>query len=497
MSLGVRHIKGFVIAATAILASATADAKVASWAVAPQYSDLARFHDNLFTFSSNGKYGILRSDGTILLQAENDAIWPFVNGYSIVGKKEGGRYMLAAVVTENGEVLPIRPGFYLPPKCKYFSEELLAVSDRSGKFGYIDPVGELTVKCQFDDALPFKEGLAPVQLQNGLWRYIDKRGRHLIVDFKNGDLTDASCFSGGNAAVGYNDAYALINSYGEQVRKLKAPEFETLYKEFNASPAAAPAGFSVITRYTPYSENGVSGLKEGARVALLPQFESFGEQYSDGLVIASKNGRQGLLSLSDSEVTFKPMVGGKATTLIEVDRKGVIPQMTVEIPVPSEAADFRVMLDDGSGSYSDVTSSASRAGQTMSVAFTPAIADGAETGAIRLTASNGDILLAQESFGLTVEYPVILRVSKPGPASVRANSDDMASVSATVHNDSRKSVTVTATWSTGKSVTLNLAPNSSKTLGLSLSVTQPFTRDIRLSLDTGESASSTIHFEPF
>ena len=48
-----------------------------------------------------------------------------------------------------------------------------------GEWGYIDKTGEFIIEPQFDNAAPFSEGLARVQIRKR-WGYIDKAGQQVI-----------------------------------------------------------------------------------------------------------------------------------------------------------------------------------------------------------------------------------------------------------------------------------------------------------------------------
>jgi hypothetical protein len=54
----------------------------------------------------------------------------------------------------------------------------IARSD-DGKFGFIDTTGAWVLQPVFDEAMRFREGLAPVK-QNGKWGYIDISGKFEI-----------------------------------------------------------------------------------------------------------------------------------------------------------------------------------------------------------------------------------------------------------------------------------------------------------------------------
>ena len=60
-----------------------------------------------------------------------------------------------------------------------FHEGLALVTDEYDEYGYIDKKGRLVIKCKYDDAEPFCDGLACVQ-ENGKWGFIDKSGKKVI-----------------------------------------------------------------------------------------------------------------------------------------------------------------------------------------------------------------------------------------------------------------------------------------------------------------------------
>jgi hypothetical protein len=94
-----------------------------------------------------------------------------------------------------------------------FSEGL-AVVNLGGKYGYIDRSGKMVIPPQFEKAGPFSEGLAAVYNgdQGG---YIDKSGK-LVINGKEFDL--ARAFSEGLAAVqGKNEKYGFIDKTGKFV----------------------------------------------------------------------------------------------------------------------------------------------------------------------------------------------------------------------------------------------------------------------------------------
>lgn len=487
-----------------ILAFVSANAKIATWSISPNYQELKRYYGDMYLFQNSGKWGIVKAGDNILLQANYDFITPFVNGYALIGSKEGSRLLLEGILGEDGNINLLNDKFYLPGNYQYVSEDKLVVSNKSGKFGYINPSGNVVVKCQFDNALPFKEGYAPVK-QGSYMKFItenyDRNASRnmLVVDFHYGEMTAAGCFSNGLAPIAYNTDYALINTNGQKVRKIKEADFKQTCKTNNAAPSSKSPSYTTSSNYVEYSENGKYGLKQGDNIIISPQFDSFREKYSDGGVLVSLNGKQGLLRISDGEVSIQSKVNGVISSELEVDRKGYIQPITFECSVPGNLNNFRILLDEGNGQLTDKTSAFNRSGNTFSLSIAPTIIKNAENCETRIVVENAGIILADERQHFSITYPIKLRVSAPGPSLARANEHDIATVSSTIYNDSNKPVTVTATWSNGKISSVSIPANGKRTVSTTFDVPNDFSKTVSISLSTGERASSPnpISFKTF
>lgn len=480
-----------------VLAFATANAKTASWDILPKYEKLNRYYNDMYAFQKNGKWGLVKSGNKEILPATCDFITPFTNGYALAGTKDSNNYLLEHIIDEDGSVITLTDKYYLPSSNQYVSDGKLVVVNKNGKYGYISPDGRAIIKCQFDYALPFKEGWAPVK-QGNYTKYIsenyDKNPSKsiLTVDFHYGEMTLASSFANGKAAVAYNTDFALIGKNGQKIKKLKETEFKQLYKKNNAASTSISTGFNEVSLYGITNQNGRSGLKEGEKVILIPQFDSFPAQYNDGAILTVSNSKYGVLKISEGDVIITSSVNE-----IEVDRKGNYPPISISYSTPSLSSASKLFLDLGDGIYKDWTDGESNNGGTFSVMVTPIIAKNSESCVIKGFVENDGIKLTEFEKSFSVNYPIKLRVSSPAPSTIRANENDMATFSSTIFNDSNKQVTVTATWSTGKTVTLTIPAHSSKTTSDTVHVTSNFSKNISLVLSSGEKSHSTINFQTF
>lgn len=491
------HLIRIILISLAILASVSSDAKIPVWSIPPTYHRLQRFAGDIFLFEENGKYGLVRAGNKILLEAKYDFIYPFVNGYSIAGAKAGNSKLLQAIIGEDGSVAPVNGTYYTPAGNNCFSEGKILVLDKKGKYGFINTVGDIAVKCQFDKALPFKEGWASVK-QGNYSKYIsenyDRNPRSILtVDFHYGEMTMASCFRNDRAVIAYNKDFALINKSGKKIKKIGEKEFLQLYKSFNAMPLPEKEDSGTKPLYEVFSRGGYNGLKEGGEVILYPQFDSFGTQYADVGVITDYDGKQGLLKFVDGNIE-----ASVSANELEADRKGKISPVSVDIIIPQTVAHPKVIIDNGNGEYHEYTGTEfeSRSGNRYTFTITPMVPKNAETCTIRVAVENVEdgIILADFDDTLVINYPVKLRVTPPGANEIWANKAGTATFSSTIFNDSAKDVSVKAIWSTGDEVTVTIPAHGSRRISGSIHVAKDFTKEISVRLSTGEKASNTIQF---
>jgi hypothetical protein len=136
-----------------------------------------------------------------------------------------------------------------------------------GKFGYIDSLGNVLIKPQFDWAIQFSEGFAAVRI-NGKCGYIDTSGNFAIQPkYLYGDG-----FKGGFARVWIKTSggvkFGMINKKGKEVLKLKYNYVEYQNEGFVGVAKTEKLGFydlekeKFITDFI-YDKNEVWSFNEG------------------------------------------------------------------------------------------------------------------------------------------------------------------------------------------------------------------------------------------
>lgn len=82
----------------------------------------------------------------------------------------------------------------------------------SGKWGYINSVGQMVIRPRYDSALPFREGMAAVE-QRGKWGFVNLQGRQVCKCV----YQEVRDFNYGYALVKKDGKWGAINEDGELI----------------------------------------------------------------------------------------------------------------------------------------------------------------------------------------------------------------------------------------------------------------------------------------
>lgn len=157
------------------------------------------------------------------------------------------------------------------------------------KYGYIDETGKVVIEPQFDIAMPFSEGLAPVSdylLVN--WGYIDKTGTFVIKP----QFVLAEAFSDGLASVMIGNKGGYIDKTGKFVIN---PQFDFAGK---FSEGLAVVGFS-----GNFGDN-FGYIDKTGRFVIKPQFEA-AYNFNEGLAPVKTNRKWGYIDKT-GQFVIKP-----------------------------------------------------------------------------------------------------------------------------------------------------------------------------------------------
>lgn len=174
--------------------------------IACQYNYAEDFNEGLACFeNSNYKYGFINTSGNIVIPASYDYSDIFTEGYAYVvddNKKVGfidktGRLSIdykfddaypfindyaCVEIDSMWGYIATNGNFKIAPTYKnaYPFWEDLACIEVNGKYGFINTSGNIVINPQYDDAGDFSEGMAYIK-SNGLYGFINNEGKIVIL----------------------------------------------------------------------------------------------------------------------------------------------------------------------------------------------------------------------------------------------------------------------------------------------------------------------------
>ena len=281
--------------------SISVHAQTVKWCIHPEYAKVDYVCEDLFKcVDFSGKWHFIDLNGNVLIPNVNaDAITDFEEGYAIVLK---GNKIVGFIAEAQGHGFQPVAGDYSITQYDFFSEGLLVVADSKGKMGYMDVHGNLAIPSKYEQARPFKQGYASVEVGKKNVYYINPQGKTRNPEgFHGGNLTKGSSFNGsGEAVVANYQDYAIIGTNMQVRRKIAyTPDFpvrycDYAYSEGEGNGCVEPSNFNgeEDNRIERYSENGAFGYqwKNGNEGDKLPAQFSEALPFYDGRAIVQKTG---------------------------------------------------------------------------------------------------------------------------------------------------------------------------------------------------------------
>jgi hypothetical protein len=193
---------------------------------------LERFSDDMFPAVRYGKYGVVRNNGSIVidfmystLNSDSDGYMQFSNGLWKVRSGDFGYQGLYGYVDANNKV--IIPIMYVD--ATDFYEGICGVLTDDGGWGFYNDDGKWLIMPKYEAIGRFSDGVCPVKY-NGYWGVIDTSG-NVVVDFLYGEIRDNTVgglgartefsetrrFHNGVSIVSLNNALGVINTSGQFV----------------------------------------------------------------------------------------------------------------------------------------------------------------------------------------------------------------------------------------------------------------------------------------
>lgn len=241
-----------------------------------------------FASSLHAQYGVLDSNGKMIIPFEYGKNWYYNDGYFAVtkNKKRG-------IIDFDGNVIiPFEYEQTIP-----FSEDLAAVK-KDGKFGYVNKSGQVVIPFQFDNAQSFKNGRAVVMNFKGrdiTKALINKKGE-LIIPF---DYTYVTPTEDGLYNVSVNNSFGLFDRDGKEI-----------------APVIYSAIFNLEEGIRKVQKKGKTGYLDKNGQEIIPCVYGRGTNFKNGIAVVYKNRKYHLIDTqgniiltSDYEFINEPQDG--------------------------------------------------------------------------------------------------------------------------------------------------------------------------------------------
>jgi hypothetical protein len=194
----------------------------------------------------------------------------------------------------------------------------ITVVEKNGKFGYLNNKGVEIIKCKYDCALDFSEGLAAVK-ENDKWGFINDKGEYVIRNIYDSETANFAfgedvLFSKGVARVLLNGNAIFIDSKGKKIQDCIYERIEPFHAGLAAVKLNEKWGFidSTLRQIIPCIYDGT------------PMFPGFSDHYPN---IAPVFTETGLCVVAGEFRTFY--------TIIDKTGKQIIPWTTDLIVIPN------------------------------------------------------------------------------------------------------------------------------------------------------------------
>ncbi|HVF43783.1 MAG TPA: WG repeat-containing protein [Pyrinomonadaceae bacterium] len=248
---------------------------------------------NLFPVQIGTKWGYVNRSGKLVIEAKYDGAGEFAEGLAFAGRclvnegpdkvKPRGDRVAAPngpggckweIIDESGSVVAkLKKSPYINA---FFSEGLALFRGRRGLYGYMDKSGKRVIKPRFENASPFREGLAAVCLDALRCGLIDRAGKYVVRPVYMGTRPPSDGLA---MVVTREGLIGYVDVSGELVI---APQFVGRCAS-DFSEGLAPAAY-------PDTECGF--IDKLGHFVIAQQFEYAGE-FSDGLAPVRVGGKVG------------------------------------------------------------------------------------------------------------------------------------------------------------------------------------------------------------
>lgn len=218
------------------------------------------------------KWGLVDTNMQTILSPQ----WDYL-GNVVCGRRLLRRGTLFGFADEKGNEV-IAPTF---SQALNFSQDLAAVKNSNGMWGYINTEGQLIIPYNFEEANLFSDGLALVKA-NGLYGYINPEGSFTVAP----TYQEAYPFSEGLACIRIGDAYGYIAVSGNIAIE---PQFELAFDFCEGAAVIKKGGYGLID--------------SAGEMLIPPVWDHLSSGVCGGLLQAEKNGKLCLIDTLGNPLT--------------------------------------------------------------------------------------------------------------------------------------------------------------------------------------------------
>ncbi len=279
-----------------------------TYEIAAQFENANDFSGGVALVMVNGLYGYVDASGTMVFEPQFEDAYDFTEGMALVSDDGKWKYL-----NTSQKLVSL-------PRCQevssFFSEGLVIVQGTNGDYGFVNHKGKYEIVPQFQDALPFSEGLAAVHI-NDAYAYVNLKGK-INIDSK---FQDADIFSEGKAAVQYDNLYGYIKNDGEW---FISPQYE----------AAEPFN----NQLAKVQKDGNYGYINAKGNFAVPPKYSWLFDFSEDMAGMEKNGFFGYINTNGIEVIAPEYQDVGAFKKVALPNNETTPTVSFEMPPVSTLA---------------------------------------------------------------------------------------------------------------------------------------------------------------
>lgn len=360
-------------------------AETAQWLLEATYSSIIRMKNGFFKVKSGVRTGVFNQEGRELVPTSADSITDFSNGCALVLKVSDSKYRLISILHEDGTLvsIPFENEWYAG-EYAFFSDGLLPVCTRKGKYGFIDAEGKEKIKFEYGSVRPFCEGIAAVSkgkslVDQGLallgskkkspMFYIEKNGVPLNLPAEIGTLSTATSFRFGEALVINTEGKRfVVDNSGRMVRMennsrpLVFNEKYVVLKDGEKSEETSPKWEKTQDSPLVFSKGNRYGYRHGNGQNLLPaQFLQAEPFYGGCAIVQSQSSHlYGVLRL----------ISGTVIGSLQKDSSGKPVSCTAQLPFESADAVYELECIYTNGTSVIIPTKESSNKHTLEFSFT-------------------------------------------------------------------------------------------------------------------------------